>query len=51
MPLLQGWDDGVAQMSKGERANLRIASDYAYGSQDVGGVSLTCMCLKYYLTC
>eukprot|EP00891_Asterochloris_glomerata_P009106 jgi/Astpho2/9106/Aster-02758 len=35
--VIQGWDDGVAQMSKGERANLSIASDYAYGSQDVGG--------------
>eukprot|EP00891_Asterochloris_glomerata_P009438 jgi/Astpho2/9438/Aster-01697 len=33
----QGWDEGVAQMSKGERANLKITSDYAYGSQGVGG--------------
>ena len=48
MPLLQGWDEGVAQMSKGERANLKITSDYAYGSQGVGGVGSICM---YILCC
>ena len=30
-------------MSKGERANLKITSDYAYGSQGVGGVGQMCM--------
>ena len=50
MPLLQGWDEGVAQMSKGERAILKIASDYAYGSQGVGGVSFLCICLTCHLT-
>lgn len=32
-----GWDEGVVQMKLGEKARLDISSDYAYGSQDVGG--------------
>eukprot|EP00891_Asterochloris_glomerata_P009439 jgi/Astpho2/9439/Aster-01698 len=42
--VIKGWDEGVAQMSKGERANLKITSDYAYGSQGVGGVGPICLC-------
>ncbi|KAL8575308.1 Peptidyl-prolyl cis-trans isomerase fkbp1a [Nucella lapillus] len=29
--VIKGWDDGVAKMSKGERAKLTISSDLAYG--------------------
>ncbi len=30
----QGWDQGVAQMSKGERATLTCPPDYAYGNNE-----------------
>ncbi len=33
--VIRGWDEGVAQMSKGETARLTISSDYAYGSRGV----------------
>ena len=36
---LQGWDEGVAQMSKGEQAKLTISPDYGYGARGAGGVS------------
>ena len=36
-------------MSKGERANLKITSDYAYGSQGVGGVGPACNRYLCYL--
>lgn len=36
--VIRGWDEGVAQMSKGERAKLTCSPDYAYGSQGAGGV-------------
>ncbi len=29
----QGWDLGVAQMSKGERATITCPPDYAYGNK------------------
>ena len=35
--VIQGWDEGVVQMKLGEKARLDISSDFAYGSQDVGG--------------
>ncbi|KAF1973584.1 putative FK506-binding protein 1 [Bimuria novae-zelandiae CBS 107.79] len=35
--VIKGWDEGVPQMKLGEKATLDISSDYAYGSQDVGG--------------
>ena len=35
--VIKGWDEGVAQLSKGERAKLICSPDYAYGSQGVGG--------------
>lgn len=42
--VIKGWDEGVAQLSKGERAKLICSPDYAYGSQGVGnGVSFTCV--------
>merc|ERR1711893_412365 len=36
--VIKGWDEGVAQMSKGQRANLTCSPDYAYGTSGVGGV-------------
>jgi FK506-binding protein 1 len=36
--VIRGWDDGVVQMSLGEKAMLRISSDYGYGSKGAGGV-------------
>jgi len=36
--VIRGWDEGVAQMSVGERATLTCSPDYAYGDQGVGGV-------------
>jgi FK506-binding protein 1 len=29
--VIKGWEEGVAQMSKGERATLTCSPDYAYG--------------------
>jgi FK506-binding protein 1 len=36
--VIQGWDEGVIQMSLGEKATLNISSDYGYGSEGAGGV-------------
>ncbi|KAL7496052.1 hypothetical protein ACHAWT_004350 [Skeletonema menzelii] len=36
--VIQGWDEGVMQMSLGEKAMLRITSDYGYGARGAGGV-------------
>ncbi|XP_037085199.1 peptidyl-prolyl cis-trans isomerase Fkbp12-like [Pollicipes pollicipes] len=36
--VIRGWDEGVAQMSKGERAKLICSPDYAYGSRGHPGV-------------
>eukprot|EP00878_Enallax_costatus_P000933 GHUV01001063.1.p1 GENE.GHUV01001063.1~~GHUV01001063.1.p1 ORF type:complete len:142 (+),score=28.46 GHUV01001063.1:84-509(+) len=36
--VIQGWDEGVAKMSIGERAVLTCSPDYAYGSRGAGGV-------------
>ncbi len=35
--MIKGWDEGVAKLSKGQRAKLTCSPDYAYGSQTVGG--------------
>ena len=35
--VIQGWDQGVAQMSLGERAKLTIPSELGYGSRGAGG--------------
>lgn len=35
--VIQGWDEGVMQMSKGQRASLHIPSDKGYGKQGAGG--------------
>jgi len=36
--VIRGWDEGVIQMSVGEKAELTITSDYGYGSRGAGGV-------------
>jgi FK506-binding protein 1 len=36
--VIQGWDEGVMQMSLGEKAMLHITSDYGYGARGAGGV-------------
>ncbi|KAJ5128624.1 hypothetical protein N7448_002340 [Penicillium atrosanguineum] len=36
--LIQGWDQGVPQMSLGERAILTISSDFGYGSRGFPGL-------------
>ena len=36
--VIKGWDEGVIQLSLGERATLRITSDFGYGSAGAGGV-------------
>jgi len=36
--VIKGWDEGVIQMSLGEKAILHITSDYGYGAQGAGGV-------------
>ena len=34
--LIKGWDEGVVQMSLGQRALLRIPSEKGYGSRGAG---------------
>ena len=36
--VIRGWDEGVAQMSIGEKAVLTCSPDYAYGSRGYPGV-------------
>ncbi|VDP23147.1 unnamed protein product [Schistosoma margrebowiei] len=36
--VIRGWDEGVIQMSVGERAYLTCTPDYAYGSKGVDKV-------------
>jgi len=36
--VIKGWDDGVIQMSLGEKAELHISSDYGYGAYGAGDV-------------
>lgn len=31
--VIQGWDDGVMEMSLGEKATLHMTADLGYGSQ------------------
>jgi hypothetical protein len=35
--VIRGWDEGVMKMSLGEKAMLRISSDFAYGSRGAPG--------------
>merc|ERR1712100_802286 len=36
--VIKGWDEGMAQMSIGQRAILTCTPDYGYGSRGAGGV-------------
>uniref|UniRef100_H2Z293 peptidylprolyl isomerase n=1 Tax=Ciona savignyi TaxID=51511 RepID=H2Z293_CIOSA len=36
--VIRGWDEGVMQMSVGQRATLTCTPDYAYGANGIGGV-------------
>ena len=36
--VIRGWDEGVPQMSKGEKARLVISGDYAYGERGYPGL-------------
>jgi FK506-binding protein 1 len=36
--VIKGWEEGVIQMSLGEKALLKISSDYGYGARGAGGV-------------
>ena len=36
--VIRGWDEGVAQLSKGQRAVLTCTSDYAYGDRGYPGL-------------
>jgi len=36
--VIAGWDEGVAKMSKGQRAKLTISSDMGYGPSGVSGL-------------
>ncbi|TGZ75827.1 hypothetical protein CRM22_000166 [Opisthorchis felineus] len=38
LQVIKGWDEGVAQMSKGEKAYLVCSPDYAYGAKGYPGV-------------
>ena len=35
--VIKGWDEGVIQMSLGEKAMLKISSDYGYGARGAPG--------------
>lgn len=35
--VIRGWDEGVMKMSLGEKATLKISSDYGYGSRGAPG--------------
>lgn len=43
LQVIKGWDEGVAQMSLGERANLTCSPDYAYGDRGAGETAPVCV--------
>ncbi|PFH48279.1 hypothetical protein AMATHDRAFT_76805 [Amanita thiersii Skay4041] len=36
--VIRGWDEGVPQLSLGQKATLTISSDYAYGADGFGKI-------------
>ena len=36
--VIRGWDEGVAQMSVGQKVRMTISPDYGYGARGAGGV-------------
>jgi FKBP-type peptidyl-prolyl cis-trans isomerase len=36
--VIKGWDEGVAKLSKGQKAKLTISPDYGYGTRGAGSV-------------
>ena len=36
--VIRGWDEGICQLQKGQKAVLTCPPDYAYGAQGAGGV-------------
>mmetsp|Transcript_5322 Transcript_5322/g.8825 ORF Transcript_5322/g.8825 Transcript_5322/m.8825 type:complete len:109 (-) Transcript_5322:31-357(-) len=36
--VIKGWDEGVPQLSLGEKAEFTITPDYGYGAAGAGGV-------------
>ncbi|XP_053308904.1 peptidyl-prolyl cis-trans isomerase FKBP1A [Spea bombifrons] len=45
--VIRGWEEGIAQMSVGQRARLTISPDYAYGSKGHPGVIPPNACLIF----
>ena len=35
--VLKGWDIGICQLSKGQKAMITCPPDYAYGQREIGG--------------
>ena len=36
--VIRGWDEGITQLQKGQKAILTCPPDYAYGAAGAGGV-------------
>lgn len=36
--MIKGWDEGICQLKKGEKANFICPPEYAYGASGAGGV-------------
>ena len=36
--VIRGWDEGICQLQKGQKAMLTCPPDYAYGAAGAGGV-------------
>ena len=36
--VIRGWDEGICQLQKGQKATLLCPPDYAYGAAGAGGV-------------
>lgn len=36
--VIRGWDEGVAQMTLGQKVRMTITPDYGYGARGAGGV-------------